>query len=392
MSEIWQRHCLLMAVRFRTLMVDAADLMEQADSVLDDINRKLVRRIPAKERERPKEERLARNAEKREKKRAQKAERAAQKEDRARRKDKTNATSPTATGAPIRKFTSYGMSTAVEIDEKLKPAVSEVSRLTEEARAIMAAIQHTKPHIRRMPVSKLATAQAFNQTLGYAVQDILNLTEEARTIMSTIQQRKQQHQRQRTQQTQWRHLRRWGRDTTIVSLKPDTSPKLLLDTAYKARRTSISMMRAFKKRVRSIKALIRQRKCDLRKLIKARPGVVQTQRRRRIRRVNLPVHVVRYPSGRRTVRNQTVPALQKGKRFARFRTVMQRQPGFRTVTQQRQSVMEERRQKRDELAATVAGWLGGGGSAGGDRSGLGSLLDTAEDEGRAGSGGRRRRR
>ncbi|KAI4688022.1 uncharacterized protein J4E84_004950 [Alternaria hordeiaustralica] len=393
MSGIRQRHCLLLAVRFRTLMVDAADLMEQADFVLDDINRKLVRRIPAKEREKPKEERLERNAEKREKKKAQKAERAAQKENRARKKDKTTAVSPTATGAPIRKFTSYGMSTAVEINEKLKPAVSEVSRLTEEARAIMATIQHTKPHIRRMPVSKLATAQAFNQTLGYAVRDILRLTEEARTIMNTIQQRKQQHKRQRTQQTQWRHLRRWGRDTTIVSLKPDTSPKVLLDMAYKARRTSISMMRAFKKRVRSIKALIRQRKRDLRKWINAKPGIVQTQRRRRIRRVSPSVHVVRYPSGRRTVRNQTVPALQVGKRFARFRTVMQRQPGFRTVTQQRQSVMEERKQKRDELAATVASWLGGGGSAGHDKSGLGSLFATAEnDEERDGRGGRRRRR
>jgi len=117
---------------------------------------------------------------------------------------------------------------------------------------------------------------------------------------------------------------------------------------------------------------------------------VQTQRRRRIRRVSLPVHVVRYPSGRRTLRNQTVPALQKGKRFARFRTVMQRQPGFRTVNQQRQSVMEERKQKRDELAATVAGWLGGGGDSSGDKSGLGSLLDTSvKDENR---GGRRRRR
>ncbi|KAI4615628.1 hypothetical protein J4E80_006044 [Alternaria sp. BMP 0032] len=393
-SEILQRHCLLMAVRFRTLMVDAAELMEEADSVLDDINRTLVRRIPAKERERPKEERLQRNAEKREKKRAQKAERAAQKENRARKKDKTTAVSPTATGAPVRKFTSYGMSTAVEINEKLKPAVSEVSRLTEEARAIMAAIQHTKPHIRRMPVSKLATAQAFNQTLGYAVQDILRLTEDARTIMSTIQQRKQKHQRQRTQQTQWRHLRRWGRDTTIVSLQPDTSPKVLLDTAYKARRTSISMMRAFKKRVRSIKALIRQRKHDLRKFINTNSGVVQDRRRRRIRRVSQPVHVVRYPSSRsRTVRNQTVPALQKGKRFARFRTVMQRQPGFRSVMQQRQSVMQERKQKRDELAATVAGWLGGGGSASNDGSGLGSLLDTSvKDENRNGRGGRRRRR
>jgi len=375
-------------------MVDAADLVEEADSVLDGINRELVRRIPAKERERSKEERLERNAEKREKKRAQKAERAAQKENRARKKDKTNAVPPTATGAPIRKFTSYGMSTAVEINEKLKPAVSEVSRLTEEARAIMAAIQHTKPHIRRMPVSKLATAQAFNQTLGYAVQDILLLTEEARTIMTTIQQRKQQHKRQRTQQIQWRHLRRWGRDTTIVSLKPDTSPKVLLDTAYKARRTSISMMRAFKKRVRSIKALIRQRKHDPRKLTNVNSRTVETRRRRRIRRVSPSVHVVRYPSSRsRTVRNQTVPALQKGKRFARFRTVMQRQPGFRTVTQQRQSVMEERKQKRDELAATVAGWLGGGGSASSDKSGLESLLSTAEkDEERDGRGGRRRRR
>ena len=153
------------------------------------------------------------------------------------------------------------------------------------------------------------------------------------------------------------------------------------------------MMRAFKKRVRSIRALIRQRKHDLRKLINAKSGIVQTQRRRRIRRVSPPVHVVRYPSGRRTVRTQTVPALQKGKRFARFRTVMQRQPGFRTVNQQRQSVMEERKQKRDELAATVASWLGGGGSSGGDKSGLGSLFPTAErNEERDVRGGRRRRR
>ncbi|KAI4952639.1 hypothetical protein J4E91_003111 [Alternaria rosae] len=290
MSEIRQRHCLLMAVRFRTLMVDATDLMEEADSILDGVNRKLVRRVPAKEREKSKTERLERNAEKREKKRAQKAEKAAQEEKRARRKVMTNAVLPTATGAPIRKFASYGMSTAAEINKRLQPAVSEVSRLTEEARAIMAAIQHTKPHIRRMPVSKLATAQAFNQTLGYAVQEILRLTEEARTIMITIRQRKRQYRRQRTQ---------------------------------------------------------------------------QTRRRRRIRRVSPPVHIVRYPSRSWMVRKKTVPALPKGKRSEGIRTVMQRQPGFRAATQ-RQSVIQERKQKRDELAATVASWLGGGGSTSND--------------------------
>jgi hypothetical protein len=271
-----------MAVRFRTLMVDATDLMEEADSILDGVNRKLVRRVPAKEREKSKTERLERNAEKREKKRAQKAERAAQEEKRARTKVMTNAVLPTATGAPIRKFASYGMSTAAEINKRLQPAVSEVSRLTEEARAIMAAIQHTKPHIRRMPVSKLATAQAFNQTLGYAVQEILRLTEEARTIMITI--------RQRTQ---------------------------------------------------------------------------QIRRRGRIRRVSPPVHIVRYPSRSWMMRKKTVPALPKGKRSEGIRTVMQRQPGFRAATQ-RQSVIQERKQKRDELAATVASWLGGGGSTSND--------------------------
>lgn len=198
-------------------MVDAADLMEEADSILDGINRKLVRRVPAKEREKSKTERLERNTEKREKKRAQKAERAAQKENRARRNVMTNAVLPTATGAPIRKFASYGISTAAEINKKLRPAVFEVSRLTEEARAIMAAIQHTKPHIRKMPVSKLATAQAFNQTLGYAVQEILRLTEEARTIMITIRQRKRQYRRQRTQQTRRRRrIRRVSPPVHIV--------------------------------------------------------------------------------------------------------------------------------------------------------------------------------
>ena len=73
--------------------------------------------------------------------------------------------------------------------------------------------------------------------------------------------------------------------------------------------------------------------------------------------------------------------------------MMQRQPGFGTVNQQRQSVMEERKQKRDELAATVAGWLGGGGGAGGDKSGPGSLLDmSVKEENRDGRGGRRSRR
>jgi hypothetical protein len=371
-SAIRQRDCQLMAVRFRTAMIEVADLMEEADSVLDSVNRKLVRRVSSKDRGAAKRERLDKKAGKREKKaqKAQKAERAEQKENRARKMGEKRATT---TGAPIRKFASFGLSTSSEINKKLQPAVSEVSRLTEEARAIMATIKHSKPHIRRMPVSKLATSQALNQTLGYAIQEILHVTEEARTILATIQQRKRQ--------SSWRFIRRWGRDATSVPLQSVSSPTELLQSAHRMLREARVGIRRLRKEVNIIGTLIRQRKYFLRRSTTDKRRIVQ-DRSLRIRRISpYTLRVSHYPSRSRIVQEKRGVRVRSQLSTVKFRSSTQRHP-----------ILEKKR-KSDELAATVASWLGGGGSASNDKSGLDALLATVErEESQDRRGGRRRRR
>jgi hypothetical protein len=113
-----------MIVRFRTITVEVANLAEELDSVLHDIQRRPVRRIPSEGKGKLKREKLERSAERKEKKKAQSPSR---KESATQKDNKTQSVSRTATAVPIRKFLSYGMSTSSEINNKVQPAVSEVS-------------------------------------------------------------------------------------------------------------------------------------------------------------------------------------------------------------------------------------------------------------------------
>jgi hypothetical protein len=322
-----------MIVRFRTITVEVANLAEELDSVLHDIQRRPVRRIPSEGKGKLKREKLERSAERKEKKKAQSPSR---KESATQKDNKTQSVSRTATAVPIRKFLSYGMSTSSEINNKVQPAVSEVSCLTEEARAIMANIQQYRPRIRKMPVSKLATSQALNQTLGYAVQEVLHLTEEARTIMATIQQRKRQ--------SSWRFIRRWGRDTTALPVGPGTSPTDLLTWARRNLRAWTLGIKYLKKEVNLVGTLIRQRKRSLRKPGISEPRIIKDQRLR-VRRVrHHTINVVRHPSQSWVVR----------------KTASNQGSGLSSI---RQKITEKKR-KRNELALTVESWLKGGGSYG----------------------------
>jgi hypothetical protein len=355
-----------MQVKFRELMVNVVNTLYEAEYLLDDIEfqNQLVKRVLSKEEEKSRAENRRKMAERRQKKRARSMSR---KDNTAYNTDEIDSPSLAPIGVPIRKFVSFGTSTSTEINKKVQSAVSEVSRLTEDARAIMATIQQSKPHIRRMPVSKLATPQALNQTLGYAIQEILHLTEEARTIMVTIQQRKRQ--------TSWRFIRRWGRDTIAVPpVGSGTSPTDLLAWAHRNLRSWSLGTKYLKKQVNIINTLIRQRK---RAHGKPKPRIIKQQRLRVRQRQVRPraLNVVHYPSQSWVVHKVPVNRESRDARLVRLR----------------QSIADKK-SKRDGLAQTVESWLTGGGSYANGlpaKSGFESLLESAEQQERRDAKGAR---
>ncbi|KAH6862594.1 hypothetical protein B0T12DRAFT_100220 [Alternaria alternata] len=343
MTMIRRRDVRLTMMRFKAIMVEAANLVEEANFVLGNNYHTPVRRISSKKRGKSERQNLAGSTLKREETKAGKAPRAEpklRKEIKAEKEKNVRPVSSTTTGVPIRKFLSLGTTISIEINKRVQSGVLEVSRLTEEARAVLAAIQQYRPKIRRMPVSKLATPQALNQTLGYAIQEILHLTEEARTIMATIQQRKRQ--------SSWRFIRRWGRDADLMPIGPGTSPMDLLAYARRNSRTWQLGIQHLKKEVNMIKTRIRQRKRAHRKSVTGSPRITKEERLR-VRRVrHAVINVVQYPSRSWVVRKQPVSGESSKARLLRLR-----------------QKVSEKKSKKEGLALTVEQWLTGGGSYGG---------------------------
>ncbi|KAG9194246.1 hypothetical protein G6011_04281 [Alternaria panax] len=339
MTSIRQRDVRFIIMKFRTIMVEAANTVEEADSLLGKFRHKPVRAVLSKERGKLKGERLARNALKKEKKNVQKTLSTSRKENKAEKEDETQSVSSTTTRVPIRRFVSFGEAIFSEVNKKARSAISEVSRLTEEARGVLATAQQYRPRIRKMPVSKLATSQALNQTLGYAIREVLHLTEEARTIMATIQQRKRQ--------SSWRFIRRWGRATNLLPAGPGTSPTDLLKYARRNSQAWQLGIQYLGKEVNTINTLIRQRKYAHRKSVTSKPRITKEERLR-VRRIRQnAIRVVRYPSRSWVVQKSLVVRESRKARLLRLR-----------------QKKAEKKSKKEGLAMTVEQWLKAGGGYG----------------------------